>query len=888
MSSPSLAAIPASERAVLDAIYAQTNGAGWTNNAGWEGAAGTECSWYGITCDASGTHVTAIEVAGNNLSGTLPPLDALGSVDTLYFYNNQLTGSIPALTGLLGLQYFYASNNRLSGPLPAFAGLSSLRVFTANANQLTGPLPDLTNLNNLIFFDVDQNQLTGSIPPLTTLNNLTFFNVSYNLLSGPIPDLPNAGNFYYFGARANLLTGSIPSLSGFTALHTFDVGNNQLSGAIPDLAGLGNLGEFDVNNNQLTGPIPSLAGLNNLGSLNVSYNKLSGEAPPPPPALAVGASALCPNLLTHSASVTWDAATGANPWYTGCTQPTTTTLTSSPATSVFGQAVEFDADITSDSSSGSASFRDGSNVLCSTSLNSSGSVQTASCVTSTMATGAHGITAAFSGNSGNAASTSSVLTQAVNKASTALTLSATPNSVPVGSSVTVTFALTVVAPGAGMPTGTVNVSDGSSGCNLKLPATSCTFSAIGAGMKTLTATYSGDSNFAASSDSAGLNVNIAKSTTTLTSTTNPSTFGRNVSFSASVSGYAPSGTVSFNDGAVVLCGANLGGTGDRRTASCSSATLAAGSHSITATYFGDSNNTLSVSAPLIQVVNDIPPPLNLDQHGLTGTWYNPATSGQGLLVETYPDLKGSGHGYLAAGWYTFDLTAGGGQRWYTVQGDAISGGASVPLIIYTATDGNFSAPPKISAVQVGTATLSFSDCTHGTLAYHFNDGRPDGSIPLTRLDTNVTCTPSGDNGNATANYLLSGAWYDATHTTSGQGFFFDFSPALTTLFGAWYTYSPDGASIGGGASQRWYTIQDNAFTPGTTTKNGLPIYETTGGTFNTAGGASAGSPVGTANIVISSCSSMMLTYTFSSGTNAGQSGTIDLTRVVSTPAGCSL
>ena len=279
---------------------------------------------------------------------------------------------------------------------------------------------------------------------------------------------------------------------------------------------------------------------------------------------------------------------------------------------------------------------------------------------------------------------------------------------------------------------------------------------------------------------------------------------------------------------------------------------------------------------------------NLDQHGLTGAWYNPATGGQGLLVETYPDLFGSGHGYLAAGWYTFDLTAAGGQRWYTVQGDAISDSASVPLTIYTATGGNFNAPPTIGAVAVGTATLSFSDCTHGTLTFHFNDGRPDGSIPLTRLDTNVTCTPTGDNAAATANYLLSGAWYDSTHATSGQGFFLDFSPALTTLFAAWYTYQPGGASIGGGASQRWYTIQDNAFIPGTLSKNGLPIYETKGGTFNTAGGASAGAPVGSANIVISSCTSMTLSYTFSGGTNAGQSGSISLGRVVGAPAGCSL
>ena len=43
MTSLAQAAIPASERAVLDALYASTNGAGWVNKTGWGGAAGTEC-----------------------------------------------------------------------------------------------------------------------------------------------------------------------------------------------------------------------------------------------------------------------------------------------------------------------------------------------------------------------------------------------------------------------------------------------------------------------------------------------------------------------------------------------------------------------------------------------------------------------------------------------------------------------------------------------------------------------------------------------------------------------------------------------------------------------------------------------------------------------------
>ena len=286
---------------------------------------------------------------------------------------------------------------------------------------------------------------------------------------------------------------------------------------------------------------------------------------------------------------------------------------------------------------------------------------------------------------------------------------------------------------------------------------------------------------------------------------------------------------------------------------------------------------------LTQWNNTTPSVFNLDQHGLTGAWYNPATGGQGFIVESYKDLGGAGKGYLTAGWYTFDVSAAGGQRWYTLQGPANSGDASAALGIFAATGGNFNATPKVSATQVGTATLSFTDCTTGALNFSFNDGRT-GSIPLTRLDPNITCSSAGDNGSATQNFLLSGAWYDPN--TSGQGFFFDVNPTINLMFAAWYTYAPNGASIGGGASQRWYTIQDNAFAAGTASKNGLNIYETTGGVFN-SGKVSAGAPVGTANLTINSCTSMTLAYTFTGGTNAGQTGSINLGRVVGAPAGCS-
>jgi hypothetical protein len=76
------------------------------------------------------------------------------------------------------------------------------------------------------------------------------------------------------------------------------------------------------------------------------------------------------------------------------------------------------------------------------------------------------------------------------------------------------------------------------------------------------------------------------------------------------------------------------------------------------------NNKVSI----INGDNFAAPALNVDQHGITGSWYNPATGGQGIEMEMYPDLAGPGKGVLFAGWFTFDVTAAGGQRWYALQG----------------------------------------------------------------------------------------------------------------------------------------------------------------------------------------------------------------------------
>lgn len=279
--------------------------------------------------------------------------------------------------------------------------------------------------------------------------------------------------------------------------------------------------------------------------------------------------------------------------------------------------------------------------------------------------------------------------------------------------------------------------------------------------------------------------------------------------------------------------------------------------------------------------NATAPVVNPDQAGLTGAWYDPATNGQGLTLQVLPDQNGVGQGIVFGGWYTFDNSASGDaskQRWYTFQGSTVANTSGASLTIYQSLGGNFNAAPAIKGNKVGTATLTFSDCTHATLNYNFISGTyPGGSLPLnsgslslTRLSTNITCTASGSNGPPPAASGLSGAWFDPA--TSGQGLMFDLDPVQGILFAGWFTYASDGAQAHGASGQRWYTLQapiGNSLAE----IDGIPIYATIGGVFNAAVPTTT-TQVGTANLTISDCTHAHLSYTFTDGSN--QAGSVSL------------
>jgi len=92
---------------------------------------------------------------------------------------------------------------------------------------------------------------------------------------------------------------------------------------------------------------------------------------------------------------------------------------------------------------------------------------------------------------------------------------------------------------------------------------------------------------------------LPATTTAVTSSANPSTYGTSVTFTATVTGSSPTGSVEFFDGATSLGTAALSGG----NAALSTSALAVGSHSITGVYSGDGGNATSTSPALTQVVN---------------------------------------------------------------------------------------------------------------------------------------------------------------------------------------------------------------------------------------------------------------------------------------------
>lgn len=286
-----------------------------------------------------------------------------------------------------------------------------------------------------------------------------------------------------------------------------------------------------------------------------------------------------------------------------------------------------------------------------------------------------------------------------------------------------------------------------------------------------------------------------------------------------------------------------------------------------------------------------PTQLPMNQFGLSGSWYNPMTPGQGLKLMVFPNNQSTGIGTIFAGWFTYSgqETGASQQRWYTIQGNVYDQPGPANLTIYANQGGNFASAPDTVAQPVGTATLSFDSCTSGRLEYSLN-GVTSGVIPLTRLTADVACTATGALGPVNQDFNRTGLYHDPS--ISGQGLVIEVNPlqpaggsgANGLIMGGWFTYAQNGAAIGGLASQRWFTLQ-GGFQPGSPSGSFVGIYETTGGRLDSSAPVST-RQVGTATIDFDGCWGVSVSYRFNPDVNDGSSGVLNLSRIGAPPPFC--
>lgn len=270
---------------------------------------------------------------------------------------------------------------------------------------------------------------------------------------------------------------------------------------------------------------------------------------------------------------------------------------------VGGSSVTFTAQLggNCNTPTGSISFLDGATVLATVPLSAGAA---ASFTTSGLTVGSHAITVTYPGDFNFYESVSPVLTQVVTGYPTTTTLAVSPNPafvhVPVALSSTVTSAF-------GKPTGTVAFVSGSqtlATASLNSSGAAATsIATLGPGTYPITAVYSADTNFAASSSAPVTEiVNALATTLTLAATPNPVYQGNTVTLTAATTaanGILPTGNITFLDGTSSIGSAPISSNGQ---AVLSINSLAVGTHALSAVLAASGNFATATSNTVQETV----------------------------------------------------------------------------------------------------------------------------------------------------------------------------------------------------------------------------------------------------------------------------------------------
>jgi hypothetical protein len=411
---------------------------------------------------------------------------------------------------------------------------------------------------------------------------------------------------------------------------------------------------------------------------------------------------------------------------TGQLVSTATTLMTSPNPAAMGATVTFTATVApvpTGSSLGTVSFYNGSTLLGTGTVNSSG---VATYTTSSLAVGPESITAVYSGNAGFATSTSSAVTETITASSTSTTtaLMASPTTAAAGA--TVTFTATISPSPTGSPVGTVYFCDAGSGgpdairgahARVVRPHVSAcgsgtqtgsatpngsgvatfTTTSLAAGTHDITAVYGGNAGFAASTSSVvteTITVGSTSTTTTLTAAPNPAGAGATVTLTATVAPAptgSPLGTVSFYEGSTPLGMGTVNGSG---VATFTTAALSSGPHSLTAVYSGNATFATSTSSAVTETITSS----NTSTTTTLAAAPNPAAVGATVTFTATVAPAPTGSPLGTVSFYDGSTLQGMG----TVNGSGVATFTTAALSV---------GPHSITALYSGNATFATSTST---------------------------------------------------------------------------------------------------------------------------------------------------------------------------------
>ena len=317
-------------------------------------------------------------------------------------------------------------------------------------------------------------------------------------------------------------------------------------------------------------------------------------------------------------------------------------LTSSNATPAFGNSVTLTdtvAPVNGTYPSGSVTFYNGATALGTGTISASG---VATLTTSALPPGTDAITAHYAGDSNFSAIVSNTLTEIVAKATGYGDVLTTSSGAPsFGSSVILTD--TIAAVNGTYPTGSVTFYNGTTALGTGMISASgvATFStsALPTGTDSVTAGYTGDSNFGAATSNAVTETvsKVSVASDVLTTSNAAPSLGSSVTLTdtlGAVGGSYPTGTITFYRGTTALGTGMISASG---VATLSTTALPTGSDSVTAVYGGDTNFSNATSNAITENVAKATGYSDI----LTTSNASPAFGGSITLTDTIAAVNGT-------------------------------------------------------------------------------------------------------------------------------------------------------------------------------------------------------------------------------------------------------